>query len=147
MKQIKKTTFILLFCLFIFSCKKDNQRNSYNNLIIGKWNNLNIESAYKSPTSSDTSRHITYTFSKGEYIEFINDGTFVDYGGDYFYYAYTPRIRTGTYSIDGNVLYTKYDAGGNDTLQIQSITERKLTLYDIYPRRGGTQEHWTNFLR
>lgn len=151
MKQIKKISLLLLFCLFIFSCKKNNSRNNYNSLIIGKWNNLNLESALNNvPFSSNPSRHIAYTFSKGEYLEFFDDGTYNAFGGDYGHNPYTPSIHSGTYSITGSTLYTKLNYPSQsffDTVQIQSLTDRKLTLYKIYPYRGGTAEDWTNFLR
>lgn len=151
MKQIKKTSLILLFCFFIFSCKKYNQRNSYNNLITGKWNNLTIENKLNNvPFSSDTIRRVSYIFSKGEYIEFFDDGTLIDFGGDHNHYPYTPSSHSGTYSINGSTLYTIVNYPSQsfyDTLQIQTLTDSKLTLYKSSFYRGGTQEEWNNFLR
>jgi hypothetical protein len=151
MKQIKKTSLILLFCFFIFSCKKYNQRNSYNNLITGKWNNLTIENKLNNvPFSSDTIRRVSYTFSKGEYIEFFDDGTLIDFGGDQYHYPYTPSSHSGTYSINGSTLYTIVNYPSQsfyDTLQIQTLTDSILTLYKSSFYSGGTQEEWNNFLR
>lgn len=146
MKQINKLSQLLLLCLFIFSCKKNNQNNNHNSLIIGRWNNLNLESA----STTNPTRHSFYTFSKGEYIEFFDDGTLVDYGGDYFYYAYTPSIHSGTYSIVGNTLYitTNYTSQSfYDTLEIQTLTDRKLTTYETFSTRSGTEERWSNYLK
>jgi hypothetical protein len=136
----------MLMCIVILSCKKGNQRNA-NSLIIGKWNNLNIENA--TSLTSNPSRRIIYTFSRGEYIEFFDDGTLIDFGGDYGYYAYSPSIHNGTYSISGNKLYTTNSSQTfYDTLEIQSITDSKLTLYKAKPHRnGGTEEEWNNFLK
>jgi hypothetical protein len=146
----KSITYLLISVIILISCKKSNQRNA-NSLITGKWNNINIENKLNNvPFSSDTSRHVTYTFSKGEYIEFFDDGTLIDYGGDQYHYPYTPSNHSGTYSIDGSTLYTTVNYPSQsfyDTLQIQTLTDRKLTLYEIDPYRGGTEERWENFRR
>lgn len=143
----KSILFLLITIIFLCSCKKNNQRNNAN-LIIGKWYNQNLEEAYN--LSSDPSRHTVYTFSKGEYIEFFDDGTLIDNGGDFAHSPYTPSNHPGTYSIVGSTLYITVNypiESFYDTSQIQTLTDSKLTLYEAHPSRGGTEESWENFLK
>lgn len=142
---MKKTILFLVVTLTFFaSCKKDNQSNKNTNLIIGKWTALYIEEIYPSYPE----KHISHTFKKGEYLEFIEDNVFFDYWtGDYNWWGYSPKLKTGYFSISENDLQFKYGES-NKLYTIETITAKKLILtYEFNDNGMGITKKWCHFTR
>ncbi len=108
--------------VLISSCKKSDPVS-----IVGRWNM--VDQVYTSNGISDTT-----IASQGDYADFRADGKLI-LGNNL-----TPS-DTSAYSISNSKLYITYsNGGGNDTLQIQSLTLNSLKLYQADPANNSS---WT----
>ena len=115
---------IILLAFISFSCSKENVNKSNAELILGRWDVINVVA--KNKTTNETQ---TKVMIQGSYMEFSSDGTLIaqsdqDDSGE----VTEDEKEVYSYTIENNNL--RLDSGGPDetTILIKTLTASSLVL-------------------
>jgi len=137
---------LVVAMVMLSSCtKKDSPPADNATSILGKWN-FDSEIDWYTVVSTGLFQKDTTQGVTGEYSDFRTDGICYSkyYENGNFHYD------TSGYVVNNNKVifaYPNISGVDYDTLQIQTLTGNKLTLYQKYIYSGGTEEYWTNYSR
>ena len=143
MKKLNLFFSLLIIALVASSCSSDdsdNQNQTNNDLIIGKWNVTSIDGLPDGDCELES------------YLEIFEDGTFLEqsFGGTFGGPCSPDAPDTGTWTFDGTT-YTETFDEPNDLIvdsvshEILELTETTMT-YRVtidYPSQGEITEIWS----
>jgi hypothetical protein len=118
------TYWVLLFAfVLIAGCKRDSV-NPTTPIIAGKWKYTSYDA--KMYINGQQTTDQPYNYDKGEYLQFNEDGTGIDYQTSFTYTFKNDQliVKYGAY-VDGGVSYDAY----TDTCTVKELSANKLTIY------------------
>jgi hypothetical protein len=120
-----------LLMMFTTACKKDSK--SPQELIMGKWNLSTYE--WKEVYMGVPDGEVEDRSGDGDYIDFRSDGkVYMDMEGS---------MDTVSYEV----LSAKHIKLDGDSIELSSLSEKKLSLYWKYTAPDYTTETWYNFVK
>jgi hypothetical protein len=118
--------FLIFSAVFISSCKKNDPKVKATISIVGKWTHkTRIDTTYKSGIAIPAN----YTFNKGEFLQFNEDGTGLDEKGNQFTYRLINNVLTQSYSSTLGASYTtEYIVKEMDNTKIVLVDDNTFSI-------------------
>ncbi len=130
---------MVAFAALVYSCSKDDDKDSTNELIVGKWS---MESQYRNVVTNNVGKRDTTKFPAG-----IQTWEFTSNGKAYIYVmtAGGAARDTGDYSISGSNVIIKQKALA-DTFKLVTISSSSLQAYKkLISSSTKYTEYWFNY--